>query len=77
MCIKIWAPRPSVCKGNGKFEILIAKIFSLRQKANQILSATLGKIKSKGGGHEFWYTYLLMAAAMNFGTPICWYIQIN
>ena len=25
MCIKIWAPRPSICNGNGKFEILLAK----------------------------------------------------
>ena len=36
---------PSVHKDNSKFEILLAKIFSLRQKANQILSAILGKIK--------------------------------
>ena len=37
--------RSSIPKENGKFEILIAKIFSLKQKANQILSATLEKIK--------------------------------
>ena len=37
--------RSSIPKENSKFEILIAKIFSLKQKANQILSATLEKIK--------------------------------
>ena len=45
MFITIWAPGPSGCKDNSKFEILLAKIFSIRQKANQILSATLRKIK--------------------------------
>ena len=36
---------PSVHKDNSKLEILLAKIFSLRQKANQMLSAALGKFK--------------------------------
>ena len=37
---------PSALKGNSKFEIVIVKIFSLKQKKqqNQIISATLEKI---------------------------------
>ena len=37
---------PAYCpqKDNNKFEILIAKIISLKQKASQILSATIEKI---------------------------------
>ena len=31
-------------KGNTKFEILFLKIFRLKQKINQILSATIKKI---------------------------------
>ena len=37
-------PHPSTPKGN-KFEILFLKLFSLKQKANQILQATIEKIK--------------------------------
>ena len=33
------------CQGKSKFETLIVKIFSLKQKANQILSAAIEKIK--------------------------------
>ena len=36
-------PARSAPKGNSKFEILIIKIFSLKQKANQILPATIEK----------------------------------
>ena len=32
MCIKIWNPRPSVCNGNGKLEILLAKFLVLDKK---------------------------------------------
>ena len=41
---KIHSPQPSVPK-DGKFEILLVKIFSLKQKINQILPATTEKIK--------------------------------
>ena len=34
----------SAHKDNSKFEILVVKIFSLKQKENQILSATIEKI---------------------------------
>ena len=34
---------PSASKGNNKFEILLVKIFSLKQKTNQKLPATLKK----------------------------------
>ena len=37
--------RPLVPKVNSKFEILPVKIFNLKQKANQILPAIIGKIK--------------------------------
>ena len=37
-------PHPSTPKGN-KFEIIFLKLFSLKQKANQILQATIEKIK--------------------------------
>ena len=42
--IKIWGPYPSVPEDNGKFEILVAKVYSLKQKTNQILSVTLQTI---------------------------------
>ena len=32
-------------KGNSKFEILLVRIFNLKQKTNQILPATVEKIK--------------------------------
>ena len=38
-------PAHSAPKCNSKFEILIVKIFSLKQKTNQILPTTTGKIK--------------------------------
>ena len=38
-------PRPSAPKGNNEFKILHVKIFSLNQKTNQILPATIAKIK--------------------------------
>ena len=34
-----------VLKGNSKFEILLVKIFSLKQTPNKILTATIEKIK--------------------------------
>ena len=37
--------QPSATKSNRKFEILVVKVISLKQKANQILSATIDKIK--------------------------------
>ena len=39
------APTHCPHKDNNKFEIVTVKIFSLKQKANQILSATIEKIK--------------------------------
>ena len=36
---------PLALKANSKFEILLAKIFGLKQKTTQILPAALGKIK--------------------------------
>ena len=36
---------PLALKGNSRFEILLANIFSLKQKTNQILPATPEKIK--------------------------------
>ena len=38
-------PWPSAHKVNSKFEILLVKIFSLKKKKNQILPATIEKIK--------------------------------
>ena len=38
-------PGPLRPKGKSKFEILFVKIFSLKQKINQILPATIEKIK--------------------------------
>ena len=38
-------PATQALKSNSKFEILLVKIFSLKQKANQILPVTVGKIK--------------------------------
>ena len=35
----------SVPKGNSKFEILLVKIFSLKQKPNKAVKATIEKIK--------------------------------
>ena len=43
--IKIQGRRPSAPKGNSTFEVLLVKIFSLKQKTNQILPATTEKIK--------------------------------
>ena len=37
-------PTNSPSKGNSKFEILIVKMFSLKQKTNQMLSETIEKI---------------------------------
>ena len=42
---KIQGHRPSVPKGNSKFEIVLVKILSLKRKTNQIFPATLEKIK--------------------------------
>ena len=54
MCVSRFEPQGlRSAKTPAIFEILLAKIFSLRQKANEILSATFGKIKFDGGGHEF------------------------
>ena len=39
------SPPSSAPKGNSRFEILLVKIFSLKQKSWQILPATIGKIK--------------------------------
>ena len=36
---------PSAPKGNSKFEILLIKKFSLKQKQNKMLTATREKIK--------------------------------
>ena len=38
-------PFTSAFKGNSNFEILLVKIFSVKQKANQILPAAMRKIK--------------------------------
>ena len=38
-------PAPSTLKDNRKFSILLTKIFSLKQKTNQILPATIEKIR--------------------------------
>ena len=40
-----WFSAPSALKGKKKFEILLVKIFSLIQTTNQILPATIEKIK--------------------------------
>ena len=45
MYIKIWAPRPSVCKGNDKLEILLAKYLVLDKK--QIKYSQLLRKQSK------------------------------
>ena len=45
MYIKIHNPRPLAFKGNSKVEILLVKIFSLKQKLNQILPSTIEKAK--------------------------------
>ena len=37
--------RSLVPKGNKKFEILLVKVFSLKQKTSKILSATIKKVK--------------------------------
>ena len=37
--------RPPALQGNSKFEILLVKIFCLKQKTSQILPATIEKIK--------------------------------
>ena len=37
--------QPSATKSNRKFETLVVKVISLKQKVNQILSATIDKIK--------------------------------
>ena len=37
--------RSLVPKGNKKFEILLVKVFSLKQKISKILSATIKKVK--------------------------------
>ena len=34
-------PAPSAPKGKSKFEILLVKIFSIKQKANQVLLGTI------------------------------------
>ena len=39
------SPPSSAPKGNSRFEILLVKIFSLKQKSRQILPATIEKIK--------------------------------
>ena len=47
-CIKIYSTRPAAPshpKGNSKFETLLVKIFQLKQKTNQRLSATIEKTK--------------------------------
>ena len=43
--IKIRVPQPPALKGNVKFKTLLGQIFSLKKKINQILLATLDKIK--------------------------------
>ena len=40
-----WPPATSTPKGNTKCEILLEKVFSLKQKTNQILLATVENIK--------------------------------
>ena len=41
---RLTAPAQCPHKDNNKFEILFIEIFNLKQKANQILSATIEKI---------------------------------
>ena len=38
-------PAPSTTKGNNRFEILFVKLSILKQKTNQILLGTIGKIR--------------------------------
>ena len=55
MCINIWAPRPSVCNGNGKLEILLEKLLVSDKKQikySQLLrkqpkEITMKKFKTK------------------------------
>ena len=55
MCINIWAPRPSVCNGNGKLEILLEKFLVSDKKQikySQLLrkqpkETTMKKFKTK------------------------------
>ena len=47
-CIKIYSTRPAAPsdpKGDSKFETLLVKIFQVKQKTNQRLSATIEKTK--------------------------------
>ena len=46
--VKIYSHRPSVPlnpKGNSKIETLLVKLFSLKQKTNQILPTTIKKVQ--------------------------------
>ena len=43
--LRFMPPAPSAPKSNSKFEILLIKMFSLKQEINQILLATIEKIK--------------------------------
>ena len=43
--MKIRSLRSSAPKADSKFDILLAKIFSLKQWTNQMLSATFEKLK--------------------------------
>ena len=40
-----WLLAPLAPKGNNKFKILLVEVFSQKQKTNQILQATIEKIK--------------------------------
>ena len=44
MVYQAWRPLdPSAPRGNNKFEILLVKVFSLKQKSNQMLPVTIEK----------------------------------
>ena len=43
--VKLFEPKSGPAKGKSKFEILIVKIFCLKQKANQIFTAAIEKVK--------------------------------
>ena len=45
MGVKLFEPKSGPAKGKSKFETLIVKIFCLKQKANQILTAAIEKVK--------------------------------
>ena len=55
----------SVPKGNNEIKILLVKACSLTQKTNQILSATIKKIKFRQGNNLMSFQTKLLAEISN------------